>query len=256
MARERGVTRSKASWRKGTFLHPYCHLVINGTRHDSPPQLFEGQSLSKSLLAARLKLGLTQETLAYRIKVSLSTFQNWERGQTKPNRRFWQAIRTLIGGWQFAANLEADRAFLALLSNCSHTASARWRGVKRAYRLHKPYPATQHRFGERLSKRRLDSGLIPMALGFRSHEVCTLFNLLKTFRQVKLFCSWQTLNALPLRLQGIGRREKFPTYYEDCLSRRHWNPLGQGCNSFVLEQVLLLVQRCRIKFEGGVIFSL
>ena len=77
-------------------MRPFCHLVISGIRHDSPPLTFNRQTLSNALLELRLHAGLTQETLASRLNASLRTLQNWERDRTKPNSRFWPGIRALL----------------------------------------------------------------------------------------------------------------------------------------------------------------
>jgi hypothetical protein len=53
--------------------------------------------------------------------------------------------------------LPPERRLLALLGICSRTIKVRWKGVKRSYRLLKPYPATPHTFREHLRKTRLDS---------------------------------------------------------------------------------------------------
>jgi DNA-binding transcriptional regulator YiaG len=52
--------------------------------------------LGKFLTEARLRLGLTREALAYRLKISLGTLINWERRRTKPSCRFWRIIHSLL----------------------------------------------------------------------------------------------------------------------------------------------------------------
>ena len=70
--------------------------MISGTRYDSPPLSFHGQLICIALREARLHLGLNQRILSGRLKVSLRTFQNWERGLTRPNKVFWPAIRSIL----------------------------------------------------------------------------------------------------------------------------------------------------------------
>ena len=55
-------------WRKGSFLNPYCHLVIKTVRVDSPP-CQGGKSLSDTLSECRTRLA---EARKYRLCLSLS----------------------------------------------------------------------------------------------------------------------------------------------------------------------------------------
>ena len=85
-----------SNWRKGSFLNPFCHLVIKAVRVDSPPCQIGTQSLAELLTKYRMKAGLNRENLAAKLGVSLGTLKNWERGWTRPNRRCWKAIHSLI----------------------------------------------------------------------------------------------------------------------------------------------------------------
>ena len=85
-----------AIWRKGWFMHPFCHLVIKGTRYDSPPLTYHGRPLAEALAQVRSRFHITQLGLAARLGISLKTLQNWERGRSKPNRQFWTSIRRLL----------------------------------------------------------------------------------------------------------------------------------------------------------------
>jgi DNA-binding transcriptional regulator YiaG len=76
-------------------MHPFCHLVVQSVRVDSPPLEIDGLPLSKSLFAKRLKLDITQQTLSARLNVSLRTYQDWERGLTFPARKHWALLRSL-----------------------------------------------------------------------------------------------------------------------------------------------------------------
>jgi Helix-turn-helix len=84
-------------WRKGSFLHPCCHLVIKAIRYDPPPPQIGDTSLSKALLQKRLSARLTQQALAAMLNISVRTLKNWERGRCHPNRKAWPANRTLFG---------------------------------------------------------------------------------------------------------------------------------------------------------------
>jgi hypothetical protein len=83
------------NWRKGWFLNPFCQLVIMAIRWDSPP-CRDPQSLAQKVANCGVRLTLTREALATRLGVSLGTLKNWDRGRTKPSRRFWKAIHLLI----------------------------------------------------------------------------------------------------------------------------------------------------------------
>jgi DNA-binding XRE family transcriptional regulator len=79
-------------WRKGSFLNPFCHLVIRATRVDSPPFGSDREQLQKVLLNARSRLNLSRNEFALKIGVSGSTLKNWERGRTKPNPCMWRLL--------------------------------------------------------------------------------------------------------------------------------------------------------------------
>jgi len=81
------------SWRKGSFLNPFCHLVIKAVRVDSHPL---PDSLSKMLAAYRFHNEMTKNFLAAKLGVSLGTLKNWEFRRTHPNRKSWPAIRALF----------------------------------------------------------------------------------------------------------------------------------------------------------------
>jgi DNA-binding transcriptional regulator YiaG len=84
-------------WRKGSFLNPFCHLVLKAVRVDSPP--FQNpQSLAELLTEYRHQSKLTREELAMRLGVSLGSLTNWERGRTRPSKAFWAQIRSLKMG--------------------------------------------------------------------------------------------------------------------------------------------------------------
>lgn len=83
----------RISWRKGTFMHPFCHLVIKATRYDPHPLTKNRMRLSQLVAEHRAKAGITQKTMAAKLGVSLKTFQNWERGRTTPRRRFWSPLQ-------------------------------------------------------------------------------------------------------------------------------------------------------------------
>jgi DNA-binding transcriptional regulator YiaG len=85
----------KSSWRKGSFLNPFCHLVIKAVRVDSPPYQNSPQTLAELLTKYRLKSNLSSDVLAAKLGVSLGTFKNWEHGLTKPSKKIWPALKLL-----------------------------------------------------------------------------------------------------------------------------------------------------------------
>jgi DNA-binding XRE family transcriptional regulator len=84
--------------RNGSFLNPFCHLVIKAVRVDSPPCRNSTQSLAELLTKYRVKMSLARENLAAKLGASLGTLKNWECCRTKPNRQFWSKIRELEEG--------------------------------------------------------------------------------------------------------------------------------------------------------------
>jgi len=54
-------------------------------------------SLSKNLIAYRLRNKMAKNILAMKLGVGLGTLKNWEFGRIHPNRKSWPAIRTLLG---------------------------------------------------------------------------------------------------------------------------------------------------------------
>jgi DNA-binding XRE family transcriptional regulator len=80
-------------WRKGWFLHPFCHLMIKTVRVDSHPL---PDRLPKALIAYRLHSKMAKSVLAAKLGVSLGTLQNWEFGRTHSNRKSWPAIHALF----------------------------------------------------------------------------------------------------------------------------------------------------------------
>jgi DNA-binding XRE family transcriptional regulator len=89
-------------WRKGWFLYPFCHLVIKAVRVDSHPGQNNTQSLGELLRKYRANTSLSQGALAEKPGVSIGTLKNWEQSWTRPNRRFWSGIRTLVNSLKVA----------------------------------------------------------------------------------------------------------------------------------------------------------
>jgi DNA-binding XRE family transcriptional regulator len=79
---------------EGVVLNSFCHKVIKAIRWDSHPL---PDSLSKTLIAHRLRNKMAKNILAVKLGVSLGTLKNWEFGRTHPNRKSWPAIRGLFG---------------------------------------------------------------------------------------------------------------------------------------------------------------
>jgi len=93
---ERGRGQARLGWRKGSFLNPFCHLVIQSVRWDSNPPCFAGKSCGNLLRAARLRLKLSRDQFAAELGVSIATVKNWEHGRTRPSRRFWRPLASLF----------------------------------------------------------------------------------------------------------------------------------------------------------------
>jgi len=77
-------------------MRPFCHLVIRGVSVDSPPLAMNRSLLSQLIAAHRTKFELSQKNVAGQLGVSLKTIQNWERGSTKPQTRFWSPLQALV----------------------------------------------------------------------------------------------------------------------------------------------------------------
>jgi len=85
-----------SNWRKGSFLNPFCHLVIKAVRVDSPPCQNNTQSLAELLTKHRVKLSLSKATMAVKLGVSMGTFKNLEHDRTRPSKRFWPALKLFL----------------------------------------------------------------------------------------------------------------------------------------------------------------
>lgn len=78
-------------------MRPFCDLTLRAIRVASAPtDRIQGQPIRKLLVDHRLQTGLNQKSLKTKLGVSLKTLQNWERGNTKPLKRFWPAIASLL----------------------------------------------------------------------------------------------------------------------------------------------------------------
>jgi DNA-binding XRE family transcriptional regulator len=78
-------------WRKGVFMHPFCHLLLKAIRVDSPP-FDEPYRIEQFLKNRRLETKLSRRELAERLGVCKKTLWNWEVGATKPAKRLWPNI--------------------------------------------------------------------------------------------------------------------------------------------------------------------
>jgi DNA-binding XRE family transcriptional regulator len=88
--------RLLAEWRKGSFLRPFCHLVITGIRRDSHPFIQSKERLAQALSAYRTAHGLSSDALAAKAGVSEGTIKNWERGRTTLAARLLPKLKFLI----------------------------------------------------------------------------------------------------------------------------------------------------------------
>ena len=71
----------------------YHPLRMPGPRE---PKGERSTQLAQDVTDARLKLGLTQQALADRLGVSLTTVQNWEAGSTAPRGVLARAVRRFL----------------------------------------------------------------------------------------------------------------------------------------------------------------
>jgi DNA-binding transcriptional regulator YiaG len=69
--------------------------MIKAVRGDSPP-CKNGQQLAEMLAEYRKRTKLTHEAFATKLGISLGTLTNWERGRTRPGKKFWPAIKSLF----------------------------------------------------------------------------------------------------------------------------------------------------------------
>jgi DNA-binding transcriptional regulator YiaG len=69
--------------------------VIKAVRVDSPP-CKNGQQLAEMLAEYRQQTKLTHAALATKLGISLGTLTNWERGRTRPGKKFWPAIKLFL----------------------------------------------------------------------------------------------------------------------------------------------------------------
>jgi len=81
---------------EGSFLNPYCHLVIKAIRNDSPLLGSKKVEFCKLLLQKRLDTGFTQSEFAKRLGVSIRTLKNWEHNRNKPSRSVWAHVKPLL----------------------------------------------------------------------------------------------------------------------------------------------------------------
>jgi DNA-binding transcriptional regulator YiaG len=79
-------------------MRPFCHLVLRAIRVVPPPWLNDPSALSVSLKKCRLQAKLSQRQLAAKLGVHMETLGSWERGQAKPERRFWAGLQALLAG--------------------------------------------------------------------------------------------------------------------------------------------------------------
>ena len=85
-------------WRRGTLVHPFCHLVLRAIRVVPPPWINQPGTLSQYLREYRVKENLSQKSLASRLGVTLSAVSRWERGKAMPKRESWAALHS-VANW-------------------------------------------------------------------------------------------------------------------------------------------------------------
>ena len=87
---------SLLGWRRGTLMHPFCHLVLRAIRVVPPPWINDLTTLSEALRKYRMQANLSQKTLAAKLGVTVGTLGTWERGQATPGRQSWLGLRALL----------------------------------------------------------------------------------------------------------------------------------------------------------------
>jgi hypothetical protein len=102
------------SWRRGTLLHPFCHLVLRAIRVVPPPWVNDPSNLSETLRKYRLQANLSQTALASKVGVTLSAVGRWERGKATPNKRSWSGLRALLTALWLSSGLLCWTCFHAM----------------------------------------------------------------------------------------------------------------------------------------------
>lgn len=93
-----GENSQEENWRRGTLLHPFCHLVLRAVRVVPPPWVLDPTIRSQTLRNYRLQANLSQTALAAKLGVTLSAVARWEQGKATPNRESWTALQALLLG--------------------------------------------------------------------------------------------------------------------------------------------------------------
>ena len=86
----------KMKWRRGTLLHPFCHLVLRAGRVDSPPWAKMPQTLPELIRKYRQQRRLSQAALGVKFGITQVTIGCWERGVVTPQRQFWPGLQALL----------------------------------------------------------------------------------------------------------------------------------------------------------------
>jgi transcriptional regulator with XRE-family HTH domain len=68
--------------------------IIEFLGHDPLPQ---PESFAEKLKTYRLKQGLSQEKLAFKLGIDPGTVRHWERGEHKPSPRYRKLIKPILG---------------------------------------------------------------------------------------------------------------------------------------------------------------
>jgi DNA-binding XRE family transcriptional regulator len=84
-------------WRKGRVLCPFCHIELSALRKDCSEFFAVWQSLGTLVYQKRVKLTLSAVECAELLSVSRKTLNNWENGDTKPDRALLPKIVKFIG---------------------------------------------------------------------------------------------------------------------------------------------------------------
>jgi DNA-binding transcriptional regulator YiaG len=84
-----------ANWEKGNN-HPavwFLPAILRFLEYDPLPA---GETWAEKIRAARVKLGLSQRTLAALLEADPSTVWKWESGSKKPSRRYCKTLDQIM----------------------------------------------------------------------------------------------------------------------------------------------------------------
>jgi hypothetical protein len=124
---------------EGMFLRPFFQLALRGVRGDSPPYSRDRQQLSKFLSSYRVIEKVTREKLVVKLRVSLKTLENWEKGHKRPIGKFWQKIQALIADEVSQTGVAANQSLGTHRQRKRIRRLFGWLTILRNIRIHVPH---------------------------------------------------------------------------------------------------------------------